>query len=235
MTINRKILLGTSLSLAALCVVGSASAAQVLPTKYDTPNGDGNAAGGTFNYWDKSYSGSGSTTTDGAALTGGSGDLTDGIIASGQWNTVENSAGEGPYVGWRSVGTLNPLLTFYFSGSPVINTIKVHLDNSGFGGVFSPSSILVNGVAQSFTGPTLGSIGWASITGLNLTGGSHTIQLNQNAPGNWVFASEVAFESGAVPEPATWLMMIAGFGLVGGAMRRGKGQQPRQLWVRYAG
>ena len=26
--------------------------------------------------------------------------------------------------------------------------------------------------------------------------------------------------SGAVPEPATWAMMIAGFGLVGGAMRR---------------
>jgi len=34
----------------------------------------------------------------------------------------------------------------------------------------------------------------------------------------------VAFRSatvtGAVPEPATWAMMIAGFGLVGGAMRR---------------
>lgn len=29
-----------------------------------------------------------------------------------------------------------------------------------------------------------------------------------------------AVTSGAVPEPATWAMMIAGFGLVGGAMRR---------------
>lgn len=34
---------------------------------------------------------------------------------------------------------------------------------------------------------------------------------------------EVAFESaviGAVPEPATWAMMISGFGMIGGAMRR---------------
>lgn len=31
---------------------------------------------------------------------------------------------------------------------------------------------------------------------------------------------EVAFRAGAIPEPATWAMMIAGFGLVGGAVRR---------------
>jgi hypothetical protein len=35
---------------------------------------------------------------------------------------------------------------------------------------------------------------------------------------------ELAPLSGAVPEPATWAMMIAGFGLVGGAMRRKRGQ-----------
>jgi hypothetical protein len=34
----------------------------------------------------------------------------------------------------------------------------------------------------------------------------------------------------AVPEPATWAMMILGFGLVGGAMRRRK----HQVFVRYA-
>lgn len=38
-----------------------------------------------------------------------------------------------------------------------------------------------------------------------------------------LYQNELAFVfggSGAVPEPATWAMMIAGFGLVGGAMRR---------------
>jgi hypothetical protein len=34
---------------------------------------------------------------------------------------------------------------------------------------------------------------------------------------------------GAVPEPATWLMMIAGFGLIGGMMRQRKTQNALQL------
>ncbi len=36
-----------------------------------------------------------------------------------------------------------------------------------------------------------------------------------------------AFISGAVPEPASWAMMIAGFGLVGGAVRRRRGVATR--------
>ncbi|OYW46189.1 MAG: hypothetical protein B7Z08_06740 [Sphingomonadales bacterium 32-68-7] len=34
----------------------------------------------------------------------------------------------------------------------------------------------------------------------------------------------VKFTATAVPEPATWAMMIIGFGVIGGAMRRRKGQ-----------
>ena len=33
-------------------------------------------------------------------------------------------------------------------------------------------------------------------------------------------SGEIAFNIAAVPEPASWALMIAGFGLVGGAMRR---------------
>jgi len=39
--------------------------------------------------------------------------------------------------------------------------------------------------------------------------------------------------TGAVPEPATWAMMILGFGLIGGAMRQAKGRQAT-VRVRYA-
>jgi hypothetical protein len=41
-------------------------------------------------------------------------------------------------------------------------------------------------------------------------------------------SGQIAFNIAAVPEPATWLMMIAGFGLVGAGMRR------RNVSVSYA-
>jgi PEP-CTERM motif len=45
----------------------------------------------------------------------------------------------------------------------------------------------------------------------------------------WV-ADDLSFTAGAVPEPASWALMIAGFGLVGSAMRRRK----PSVSVRYA-
>lgn len=39
--------------------------------------------------------------------------------------------------------------------------------------------------------------------------------------GSSIFADNLTFDlGGAIPEPATWAMMIAGFGLAGGALRR---------------
>lgn len=45
--------------------------------------------------------------------------------------------------------------------------------------------------------------------------------VHHNAAGYAVITQAVV-NAGAVPEPATWAMMIAGFGLVGGSMRRCK-------------
>ncbi|SNS40706.1 PEP-CTERM protein-sorting domain-containing protein [Sphingomonas laterariae] len=43
---------------------------------------------------------------------------------------------------------------------------------------------------------------------------------NNGTPGQFLFTVRNGVVAPAVPEPATWAMMIAGFGLVGGAMRR---------------
>jgi hypothetical protein len=205
----------------ALALSLPAHAALVAPTSYDMPNGDGQASGGSYNYWDKFYSGAGSTTTDGAALSGGLGDLTDGVVASDFWFNVENGAGAGPYVGWYDPVTHNPVVTFHFAGSPNITGINIHMDNSHAGGVFAPGAILVDGVSQAFTAPVAGTIGWVGLTGLNLGGATHTIEFDQDPSlHGWTFVSEIQFSGGAgAPEPGAWTLLIAGFGAAGAMLR----------------
>jgi hypothetical protein len=52
--------------------------------------------------------------------------------------------------------------------------------------------------------------------------GLDTLTLNYNASSNAVLYSTTP--GGGVPEPATWAMMIAGFGLAGAALRRRRAQ-----------
>jgi hypothetical protein len=57
----------------------------------------------------------------------------------------------------------------------------------------------------------------------NFAVGVGTFTLNiQGTPGtqNGAFGGNVAFVSSAVPEPATWAMMLVGFGAIGASMRR---------------
>jgi len=65
------------------------------------------------------------------------------------------------------------------------------------------------------------------IKNLNLTSGPHRIDFLGTAAGAGVFAGTISFA--AVPEPATWGMMILGFGLIGGTLRNRK-----KVAVRYA-
>ena len=198
-----------------------ATAVQVFSTSYDMINGGGQTSGGSANYWDLSYSGSGAASVDGAALSGGSGDLTDGYVPPVYWYAVESPAGTGPYVGWNQVGQANPVITFHFAPGTTVTGLNVFVDNTTFGGVWAPQTILIDGVNTAFSAPTFGTIGWINFTGLNLTGSSHTLELRQYA-GKWQFVGEVTFDgsvTAGVPEPASWALMIAGFGMVGGALR----------------
>jgi hypothetical protein len=197
-------------------VVGAAFGAGITPDSYNTPNG----YTGSYNYWDQIYSGSGCVTCDGAALTGGKGDLTDGIIAVNNWFTDEAPPGNGPYVGWL----IDPTITFHWNSAVNISSVTFYLDDSnGNGGVSAPGSITVDGI--NFTVPEpIGSAPFAfTASGLSFSGTDLVVTLHRKA--GWVFLSEVetnALDPNAVPEPASSALLFVGLGLLGFAARRKK-------------
>lgn len=208
---------GRALAAAALLAASAAAlAGQVVPVSYDMPNGDGQAHDGTYNYWDAGYTGSGSPTTDGSYLSGGTGKLTDGVISTQPWFIVSNVAGTGEYVGWRDN---SPTITFHFGSSVTIDEIKLYVDNSHAGGVTAPSGVFVDG--NYFDNPS-----WVDVTApqvidlahLAFTGDTMTVTL-QN-PTIWVFMSEAQFFTSSVPEPGSLPLALVGLGGLGALAAR---------------
>lgn len=190
-----------------ICLVLMASAVlyagPVNPISYSMPNGDT----GSYDYRDNSYPGCPCPT--GAALSGGLGKLTDGVITTTSWNQPPNSSpGPERYVGW----TIDPVITFFFGGTVNIDTIGLHVDNSfGAGGVSLPKNFHVVMGATTVDFPiaddTVNSAPrWYTFTGLNLSGSS--LQLTVNRRNRWAMMDEVTFAGpgAAVPEPGSILL-----------------------------
>lgn len=196
---------------AASCVAfGGSHAVQVVPVSYSMANG----ASGTYQYWDDTYSGNGCITCDGSPLSGGRGDLTDGIIASSNWQITEAPAGPGPYVGWTN---FNPTISFHFGQTVSIGSVTVYMDDSQFGGVVAPASVVIG----STTYPVIDPAGTApfafTVTGLNFVGTDLDVTVNRN--GQWVFLSEVQFQS-PVPEAQSAWMLTMGLVTTAWVVRR---------------
>jgi hypothetical protein len=116
-----------------------------------------------------------------------------------------------------------------FNGfSPSVNAIGGNFFGSDINGLFLAGGVTLVATdslgatsTQTITGATVGSfLGFVS-TG-NITG--LTLSAVQGAAPLWPTVDNLTLARrpavGAVPESSTWLMMIAGFGIVGGAMRR---------------
>lgn len=109
-------------------------------------------------------------------------------------------------------------------------------DNTGFGIDFnddqaegvSDSELVTNLGAGRYTvfltqydnfGPASLDLPFAFDGQPNFRGGFVDFNGSQRT-GNWALSIDGAFKAGAVPEPASWAMLLAGFALVGGVMRR---------------
>ncbi len=99
-------------------------------------------------------------------------------------------------------------------------TIAISTDGVTFTEVLAGE--FARGTGELLGAETFGLSGVARYVQLNLSGN------HQSQPETYGYApiglSEVRFAGSPVPEPATWAMMIAGFGLVGGALRATRGR-----------
>jgi len=88
-----------------------------------------------------------------------------------------------------------------------------------------------NDIVAVLFGPGTAGSSWGTISAsLNLAAGNYVFRFAEtdNQSNFTAGLDNVSVIGGAVPEPASWAMMLGGFGLVGGAMRR------RRTAVRFA-
>ena len=84
------------------------------------------------------------------------------------------------------------------------------------------TNVTLNGTAVNLFSAPGGEPDFGSLLNLFNPGTTNTLRVAGTNGGNGVYGGTIAFSPGAVPEPAAWAMMIAGFGMVGGALRRRK-------------
>lgn len=213
-----KATLAAALSVAALLGVAGQAAAS---TNLLTNGGFEDITGATPQGWGGYTFGAGFSTLPGWTVNFGSVDVT--TNASG-WSPAAEGNDSLDINGWEAgqisqsfddVAGKTYKVSFDYSrnvaGAPDPATADVFVGDTG---------LHVSSANDPSQFGTFGAMQWKTDSFTFVGTGHDTLTLTATVPGNGgVFFDDVRV-SGAVPEPAAWSLMIAGFGLTGAALRR---------------
>jgi hypothetical protein len=150
-----------------------------------------------------------------------------GVILSGNGSWGFVAAAEGSYYGFIQVtNSITQSFVATGNGSATVNWLDTN--RAGYGGLQSYDVWIDQGMTSQLIGNYSTAVGgWVSRTSSSfalVNGQNYTLRFTGLATSDsTAFIDSVALNvtpSAAVPEPASWAMLIAGFGLVGAAARR---------------
>lgn len=99
-------------------------AVALTPVRYAMTNGQT----GTWTYHDDTYNGTGNPSLDATELTGGLGQLFDGIVGG---DRIGTDLGNGPAYEWVGWNNVIPTITFDFDTPKALTSIAIHSNNEG--------------------------------------------------------------------------------------------------------
>jgi PEP-CTERM motif len=188
----------------------------------------GPASTGNYCYFGFAAGGNGQCGTGAWAGANGGGFQFEGNVA---WPGVATPDGT-HYSFIQNLGQISQTFTLSQSGNYLLNWLDA--GRPGFGGNQTYRAVIDDGVNPAsllYLGSTTTGQRWTArqagvAVGL-VAGTNYTLKFQgiNGAGDNTAFIDAVSLNliTSVVPEPASWMMMLAGFGLAGAAMRRKRG------------